>query len=101
MVVRKRGRYTKPKKKPDYHKVAKLNMRATTSFRYELREIMKRSDLDEAHRNTLIASIIAKGQRTSLVEAETYVRKVVSEESLENEVAEAICRLLDRYKKYR
>ncbi len=104
MAYRKR-RYSntrfKNKKRFDYQKVAMLNLRAITPFKYHLREILGDSKLDEDFTNAFIANLITKGSRGSLSEAKDYVRDLEKQGVFTDAISNEICSLLDRHRKYR
>lgn len=86
----------------DYEREPMLNMRKAQLFRYEIREIFSRSGLDEATQSTIIASIIAKGSRTSVYEAKEYLDAMAEEyEELNERTVKAVKRLIDDFTKYR
>lgn len=104
MAYRKRS-YTnsryKNKKGSDYQKVAMLNLRAITPFKYHLREILGESKLDDDFINAFIANLITKGSRGSLSDAKEYVRDLEKQGVFTNSTSNDICTLLDRHRKYR
>jgi hypothetical protein len=91
----------KNKRRPDYQKEAKLNIRNLDSFRYYLKEILERSSMNEDFTNSFTANLITKGSRVSLSEAKEYVRSLAKDGVLDEQTSEEICRLLDKYRKYR
>lgn len=78
-----------------------LNLRRLGSFRYDIRDILAHTDIDEALASAVVANIIAKASRVSVAEAKDYVREVQAQGGLHKDVADDICSLLDRYSKYR
>ncbi len=78
-----------------------LNLNRVTTFRYDIREIMSHHEVDEAVASTLIASVIAKASRISIVSAISYVREQEKAEAIKTEVSAEICDLLDRWARYR
>jgi hypothetical protein len=91
----------KNRRRPDYQKEAKLNLRNLDSFRYYLKEILERSSMNDDFTNSFTANLITKGSRVSLSEAKDYVNSLAKEGVLEEETSDEICKLLDRYRKYR
>ena len=91
----------KNRRRPDYQKEAKLNLRNLDSFRYYLKPILERSSMNEDFTNSFTANLITKGSRVSLIEAKDYVKSLAKEGVLVEKTAEEICRLLDIYRKYR
>ncbi len=78
-----------------------LNIRYARSFEYDLREILKDSEMKEDYVNVFIANLITKGSRNSLREAKEYVQDLAKDEAVDSSSAERICALLDRNRKYR
>ena len=52
-----------------------LNLRRINEFKYDIREALDSKQMDPAVKQTLIASVIAKASRQSIVEAKQYVRE--------------------------
>jgi hypothetical protein len=78
-----------------------LNMRRLGDFRYDIREVVARSQMDEAAGPSFIAQVIAKASRISIRDAKKYVRDFEQRGECTKNVSEDICGLLDRYTKYR
>ena len=91
----------KNKKRSDYQKVAMLNLRAITPFKYYLREILSDSQLDEDFINAFIANLITKGSRGSLSDAKDYVKDLEKQGVFTDSISKDICSLLERHRKYR
>ncbi len=89
------------KKRSDYQKVAMLNLRAVTPFKYYLREILSDSQLDDDFINAFIANLITKGSRGSLSDAKDYVRDLEKQGVFTDAISNEICTLLERHRKYR
>jgi len=78
-----------------------LNMRRLGDFRYDVREVVARSQMEETSGPSFIAQVIAKASRISIRDAKNYVRDFEQRGDCSRNVSEDICRLLDRYTKYR
>lgn len=78
-----------------------LNLHRVIPFRFDIREIMTHYKVDEAIASTVVASVIAKGSRMSILTAKEYVRDQETAGAIPKEVAGEIYELLDRYSKYR
>jgi len=91
----------KNKYRPDYQKEAMLNLRYLSRFKFQLRQIMEESSMNEDFTNAFIANLITKGSRGSLSEAKDYVRSLVDQGIFKDETSEEILLLLDRNRKYR
>jgi len=77
-----------------------LNLRRIAEFKYDMRDLLDSKEMDPAAKQTMIASIIAKASRQSIIEAKNYVRSAQSQGSLAKDTSDNICYLLDRYTKY-
>jgi len=102
---RRRRDFNKKKRKMsshDYEREPLLNMRHQIVFKYDLREILAETKLDDTVKTTLIASIIAKGSRQGIQEAKDYVYSMGdANEGLDEAACDRIAQLLNRYTKYR
>jgi len=78
-----------------------LNLGRLNSIKYGLREIMTHYEVDKAIARTVIASVIAKGSRISIVSAVDYVKEQEKEGMVSHDVAHEICILLDQNSKLR
>ncbi|QLH74370.1 MAG: hypothetical protein HPY73_02150 [Methanomassiliicoccales archaeon] len=81
-------------------RVPMLNLRRIGEFKYDIRELMNGKEMDPAIKQTMIASIIAKASRQSIIEAKNYVKAAQTEGTVTKELSDNICYLLDRYTKY-
>jgi len=104
-LARRRHQPTKAqirnRQKTPHQRQPMLNVRAVRSFKYDLREILAGSQIDDEHVNTFIANLISKASRNSLQDGKDYVKEFAGEEGFSEETAAKVCRLLDRYKKWR
>jgi len=104
-LANKRNSYSKARiknrRKPDYQKVAMLNLRYISSFKFQLKRIMEESSMNEDFTNAFIANLITKGSRGSLNEAMDYVRSLAKEGIFKEDTSKEILLLLDRNRKYR
>jgi len=78
-----------------------LNISRLGGFKYDLKEIIRRSQIDESFAPSFIASIVAKASRMSIKDAKTYVKEVKDVGKYSDAVSNEICGLLDYYSKYR
>jgi len=78
-----------------------LNLGRLPAIKYDLREIMTHYKVDESIASTVIASVIAKGSRISIVSARDYVLEQEKAGAYPRAVSEEICALLDNYSKLR
>jgi hypothetical protein len=78
-----------------------LDMRKADWFRYDAKEVLEYSGMDERTWAPMLTTIIAKASRTSIREAKEYIDQKVDEKVLPPDAANELMRLLDRYKKWR
>ena len=91
----RRKERTKSKKQP------MLNVRREEEFKYDLRMILERSEMDEKVVPSFIATLASKGSRINLYEATDYVKEKCDEGLFNEEVCDRILGLLNRYKRWR
>jgi hypothetical protein len=78
-----------------------LNISRLGGFKYDLKEIIRRSQIDQSFAPSFIASIVAKASRISIQDAKTYVKEIKEVGKYSDIVSNEICGLLDYYSKYR
>gem|GEM_PF-621144 len=78
-----------------------LNTHKLAPFKYDMNEILSASRMDPAKASSFLASIIAKASRISTKEAKDFAKTFLDAEDLSKEEYDKICRLLDRYSKFR
>lgn len=78
-----------------------LNVGRLNSVKYGLREIMAHYEVDESIAHTMIASVIAKASRISIISAIDYVKEQEKAGQVSHDVAEEICIVLDQHSKLR
>ena len=91
----------KPKTKEATKKQSMLNTHKLAPFKYDMNEILSSSQMDEAKASAFLASLIAKASRQSTREAKDFVRTYLDAGDLSKEEFDKICRLMDKYSKYR
>lgn len=105
MAIRKNRRSSGASRKKraytDHSRKKMLNLHRINPFRYDMREIMGYSEMDESTTPSFIASVVAKASRVSTKEAKEYIREFEVKGDISKRDADDICRLLDRYSKYR
>jgi len=90
-----------PKPSNRQPKAPMLNMRRVLDFRYDVRQVVAKSQMSEEISPSFIAQIIAKASRISIKDAKIYVREFEERGECSKSVSDNICNLLDRYTKYR
>ena len=70
-------------------------------FKYDLKEIMERSGMDEDKVTSFTATMTARARQRSIMEAKDYILEVEKRGDITRETSDRLCRLLDRYTKYR
>jgi hypothetical protein len=78
-----------------------LDIRRETAFNYDITRIFEDAGFTEESAAPFIANITTKGSRVSLVEAKEYTKRMLVENRIDEKTCDAICYLLDRYRKYR
>lgn len=92
---------TKPKTKEATRRQAMLNTHRLSPFKYDVNEVLAGCQMDEAKASGFLASVIAKASRQSTREAKDFAKTFLEEGSLTKEEFDRICRLMDKYSKYR
>ena len=78
-----------------------LNLGKLDYFKYDLNEIMERSGMDEEKVGPFTATMTARARQRSIKEAKEYILEVEERGDITKETSIQLCRLLDRYTKYR
>ncbi|MBO6084250.1 MAG: hypothetical protein J6O90_04135 [Candidatus Methanomethylophilaceae archaeon] len=91
----------KAKTKEAVRKQAMLNTHKLNPFKYDMNELLAATSMDEAKASAFLASVIAKASRVSTKEAKDFIRGYVDSGDLTKEESDKMCRLLDRYSKFR
>ncbi len=74
-----------------------LNMGQEKLFRFSLRDVFARHEVDPKVSDPLGSMIIAKGSRGSIDEAKDFIDEKVKSGVLKGEVADDLFNLLDRF----
>ncbi|MBE6514304.1 MAG: hypothetical protein E7Z69_04380 [Thermoplasmata archaeon] len=82
-------------------KQAMLNTHKINPFKYDMNEILSASSMDPSKASSFLASIIAKASRVSTRDAKDFAKTFVESGDLSKDEYDRICRLLDKYSKYR
>jgi len=91
----------KPKTKEATKKQSMLNTHRIAPFKYDMNEIISASAMDDSTASSFLASVIAKASRQSTRDAKDYVREFIENGMLTKDESDRICRLMDKYSKYR
>ena len=78
-----------------------LNTHKLAPFKYDMNEILATTQMDDAKASAFLASLIAKASRVSTREAKDFARTYLDSGDLTKEEYDKICKLLDRYSKFR
>ncbi len=78
-----------------------LNTHKVNPFKYDMNEILRETQMDDAKASSFLATVIAKASRQSTKEAKEFVRTYLDSEDLTKDEHDRICKLLDKYSKYR
>ena len=82
-------------------KQSMLNTHKLNPFKYDMNEILSASRMDPAKASSFLASVIAKASRISTKAAKEFVKTFLDEGDLTKEEHDKICKLLDKYSKFR
>ena len=82
-------------------KQSMLNTHKLNPFKYDMNEILSASRMDPAKASSFLASVIAKASRISTKAAKEAVKTFLDEGDLTKEEHDKICKLLDKYSKFR
>ncbi len=82
-------------------KQAMLNTHKLAPFKYDMNEILSASRMDPAKASSFLASVIAKASRISTKAAKEFTKTFLDAGDLTKEEYDKICKLLDRYSKFR
>ncbi len=99
------GRRRRPRRRQDkrtkesMRRQSMLNSGRITPFKYDMNTILSSTDLDDAYTSSFLATVIAKGTRVSTRDAKEYVRE--QKEEFSKDEIDRICKLIDRYSRYR
>ncbi|MCL2142766.1 MAG: hypothetical protein FWH44_00675 [Methanomassiliicoccaceae archaeon] len=91
----------KVKRKETSKRQSMLNTNRMAPFKYDLNEILASSSMDASVASSFLASIVAKASRVSTRDAKEYAKTFVDSGALTKEEYDRICRLMDRYSKFR
>lgn len=77
--------------------VRMLDLRRKNVFKYHMTRILEKSEMREDIRQTFMANILSKSSQQSIEHARDYITEMVTEEHLEQDVADRLFRLLDEH----
>ena len=89
------------KTKESTKKQPMLNTHKLAPFKYDMNEILSASRMDPAKASSFLASVIAQASRISTKEAKEFAKTFLDSEDLTKDEYDRICKLLDRYSKFR
>lgn len=92
---------SKPKSKEATKRQSMLNTHRMAPFKYDMNEILSASQMDEAKASAFLASLIAKASRQSTRDAKDFARTYLDAGDLTKDEFDRVCRLLDKYSRYR
>ncbi|MBO7352208.1 MAG: hypothetical protein J6U12_04775 [Candidatus Methanomethylophilaceae archaeon] len=82
-------------------KQSMLNTHKLAPFKYDMNEVLSASRMDPAKASSFLASVIAKASRISTKTAKEFAKTYLDEGDLTKDEYDKICKLLDRYSKFR
>jgi len=89
------------KTKESTKKQSMLNTHKLAPFKYDMNEILSASRMDPAKASSFLASVIAKASRISTKAAKEFAKTFLDADDLSKDEYDKICKLLDRYSKFR
>ena len=91
----------KAKSKESVRKQPMLNTHKINPFKYDMNELLSATSMDDAKASAFLASVIAKASRVSTKDAKDFIKGYVDSGDLTKDEADRMCKLLDKYSKYR
>ena len=91
----------KAKTKEAVKKQSMLNTHKLNPFKYDMNELLASTSMDDAKASAFLASVIAKASRVSTKEAKDFIRGYIDTGDITKEESDKMCKLLDRYSKFR
>jgi len=91
----------KPQTKEATRKQPMLNTHRIAPFKYDINELIAATKMDPSTASSFLASIVAKASRVSTKDAKEYAKTFVESGALTKEEYDRMCRLMDRYSKFR
>ena len=91
----------KAKSKEAVRKQPMLNTHKINPFKYDMNELLAATSMDDAKASAFLASVIAKASRVSTKDAKDFIKGYVDSGDLTKDEADRMCKLLDKYSKYR
>ena len=79
----------------------KYDMNEILPFKYDMNEILEASAMDPSKASSFLASVIAKASRVSTKDAKDFVKTFLDSGDLTKDEFDRICKLLDRYSRWR
>jgi len=101
MANRRRNFQRRPNPGNTSNRVRMLDMGRMLSFMYAAEDIMVPHGGKEGTYNSILASVAAKASRISIDDAQAYIKEKIKEGRLPAEAEEPLCRLLDRFSRWR
>ena len=92
---------SKARRKETSKRQSMLNTNRMAPFKYDMNEILASSSMDASVASSFLASIVAKASRVSTRDAKDYAKTFMESGALTKEEYDRICRLMDRYSKFR
>jgi len=96
------GKKNKPvRTKESTKKQSMLNTHKLSPFKYDMNEILSASRMDPAKASSFLATVIAKASRISTKAAKEFAKTFLDSGDLTKDEYDKICKLLDKYSKFR
>jgi len=101
MANRRRNFQRRPNPGNTSNRVRMLDMGRMNSFMFAAEDILAPHGGKEGIYNSILASVAAKASRIGIDDAQEYIAEKIKEGRLPAEAQEPLCRLLDRYSRWR
>lgn len=90
-----------PKTKESTKRQSMLNTHKINPFKYDMNEILSESAMDPSKSSAFLATVIAKASRVSSRDAKDFIRTFLDNGDITKDENDRMCKLLDKYSKYR
>ena len=95
------GQYNDKGAKKNKQQRTKESTNRINPFKYDMNEILEASAMDPSKASSFLASVIAKASRVSTKDAKDFVKTFLDSGDLTKDEFDRICKLLDRYSRWR
>ena len=90
-----------PKTKESTKRQPMLNTHKINPFKYDMNEVLSESSMDPSKSSAFLATVIAKASRVSSRDAKDFIKTFLDNGDITKDENDRMCKLLDKYSKYR